>query len=145
MNITLYNFGGDRRTLDKFLTLIANVPLIAITDSTSILKPSILIETRSFNFNYVYIPAFNRYYYVDNIELVNGGRIRINLSVDVLMSHKTSINNSIVIAERSASNSDPDLPDTAINYKDNAEVKIYEHGTSPFNTNTYILNICGRG
>lgn len=149
MDITLYNFSGDRRTLNKYLTSVATVAILQITDETTILKPSILIATRAFDFNYVYIAAFGRYYYVDNIDLMPGNRIRVNCSVDVLMSHRAAINASIVMPERvSAGRSLDDdlLPDHAVPFKDAAEVKIFKHnnGTTPFNSNSYVLSICGR-
>ena len=85
MEMKLYNFSGDRRKLNKYLTHIADVTIIAITNDTNILRPSIIINTRAFNFNYVYIPTFGRYYYVNNIQLLSGERIALDLSVDVLI------------------------------------------------------------
>jgi hypothetical protein len=149
MDVNLYNFSGDRRTLNKYLTSIATVAILQITDETTILKPSIIIATRNFDFNYVYIASFGRYYYVDNIDLMPGNRIRINCSVDVLMSHRAAINASIVMPERvSAGRSLDDdlLPDNAVPFKDSAEVKIFKHngGVTPFTSNSYVLSICGR-
>ena len=67
MQMTLYNYAGDVRKLNKYLTTIATVNIITITDDTNILAPTVIISARAFNFNYAYIPAFNRYYFVENV------------------------------------------------------------------------------
>lgn len=51
--------------------------------------------------NYIYIPKFNRYYFVDNITSVRKGLWRISMSVDVLMSFRDKINNLTGIVKRS--------------------------------------------
>ena len=143
MNMILYQYNGDPRVLNKYLTQIATVDIIAITNDTDILKPSIIIGTRAFNFNYVYIPNFNRYYYVNDIELMSGERIQIDLGVDVLMSHKTAIYNTRVIADRSASNSDPYIIDDKVGSRDKSQVYIRNVGSTPFNTKSYVLTVGG--
>ena len=145
MNMILYNYSGDRRRINKYLTTIATVNIIAITNDTNILHPTIIIDTRAFNFNYVYIANFGRYYYVDDIMLMGGERIGVKLSVDVLMSHKAAILSSNVLADRSSSNSDAYLKDNKIATKDDATIYVRNMGTaSPFNTTTYVLQVAGR-
>lgn len=51
--------------------------------------------------NYIYIPKFKRYYFVDNITSVRKGLWRISMSVDVLMSFRDKINNLTGIVKRS--------------------------------------------
>lgn len=144
MEMKLYNFNGDRRKLNKYLTHIADVTIIAITNDTNILRPSIIINTRAFNFNYVYIPNFGRYYYVNNIQLLSGERIALDLSVDVLMSHKAAILSSQCIAERSSSSSDPYLQDDKVASKDSAQIYDRRMTGNPFNTTTYVIQVAGR-
>lgn len=144
MEMKLYNFSGDRRQINKYLTHVADVTIIAITNDTNILRPSIIINTRAFNFNYVYISNFGRYYYVDNIKLLGGERIGIDCSVDVLMSHKAAILSSQCIADRSSSNSDPYLLDNKIATRDEAKIYVRNMGASPFNTTSYVLQVAGR-
>lgn len=144
MQMILYNYTGDPRRINKFLSQVDTVNIIAITDNTDILTPSIMIGTRAFNFNYVYIPQFNRYYYVTNIELINAQRIGINLKVDVLMSHKNAILSSMVMAERSTSNGNPYIRDNTIPTKDDVKIYTQSPGNTPFNTTSYVLQISGR-
>lgn len=143
MNMILYQYNGDPRVLNKYLTQIATVDIIAITNDTDILAPSIIISTRAFNFNYVYIPNFNRYYYVNDIKLMSSERVQLNLAVDVLMSHKSAIYNTRVIADRSASNSDPYIIDDKVGSRDKSQVYIRNVGNTPFNTKSYVLTVGG--
>lgn len=144
LQMTLYNYSGDRRQVNKYLSTVATVNIIAITNDTNILKPSIVINTRAFNFNYVYVPAWGRYYYVDNIQLLGGERIALDLSVDVLMSHKSAILSSQCVADRSSSHSDRYLVDNKLACRDEATVYVRNMGASPFNTTTYVLQVAGR-
>lgn len=41
--------------------------------------------------NYAYIPAWNRYYWLDNITFLDAERVELTLSVDVLASYRTAI------------------------------------------------------
>ena len=60
-----------------------------------ILNPTLLINFSTevsdiVQYNYVKIPKFDRYYYIDKIS-TEGGLFRIECKVDVLMSHKADI------------------------------------------------------
>lgn len=144
MNMTLFNYAGDVRKLNKYLNTIATVNIITITDETNILAPTVIIGRRAFNFNYAYIPAFNRYYFVENVDIMRGERIAVHLRVDVLMSHKTAILQSNVIADRSASNSDPYIVDNKVGSRDKANTYVRNVAHSPFNTKTFVLSTGGK-
>lgn len=49
------------------------------------------IESDTYDFNYVYIPSFNKYYFLQNIVHVNAKIVRLYLHCDVLMTYKTDI------------------------------------------------------
>ena len=49
------------------------------------------IETNNYDFNYIYIPSLNKYYFLQNIVHVNAKIIRMQLHCDVLMTHKQDI------------------------------------------------------
>lgn len=48
---------------------------------------------RLLNYNYAYIPDFNRYYFITNISSYRTNLWRIDMKVDVLMSYANEINN----------------------------------------------------
>ncbi len=66
-------------------------------------KPSILIETDIDinDYNYFYIPEFNRYYFRTGIEVVRNNLFRISGRTDVLMSFKEPMKNFRVILDHS--------------------------------------------
>ena len=49
------------------------------------------IESNTYDFNYVYIPSLNKYYFLQNIAHVNAKIVRLYLHCDVLMTYKTDI------------------------------------------------------
>ena len=49
------------------------------------------IESNTYDFNYVYIPSLNKYYFLQNITHVNAKIVRLYLHCDVLMTYKTDI------------------------------------------------------
>ncbi|WP_407416484.1 hypothetical protein [Methanobrevibacter sp.] len=71
------------------------------------------IKAYSRNFNYVYIPIFNRYYYVDSIEFISADYTRLHLKEDVLMSWKTLIRlqNGYILRSSKTSVTNPKLID----------------------------------
>lgn len=66
-------------------------------------RPSILIETDIDinDYNYFYIPEFNRYYFRTGIEVVRNNLFRISGRTDVLMSFKEPMKNFRVILDHS--------------------------------------------
>lgn len=68
-----------------------------LKNDCSVIEPVIIIEiSNPSGFNYMYIPSFNRYYYITNIESVRYGLWRISAKVDVLMSFADEIANTII-------------------------------------------------
>ena len=64
--------------------------------------------------NYLWIPQFDRYYFIDDIISVTNTLWRIDCSVDVLMSFKKDILNLDVYASRNEFNYDEFIPDSKV-------------------------------
>lgn len=65
---------------------------VIMRDECSLTNPTIILELTEYpSFNYIRIPNFNRYYYVDNIINVNNKLWEIYLTVDVLYTYQTQI------------------------------------------------------
>ena len=92
MNLTLYKTKSTNNTLSKELTTIKSVTF-KFKDNASIITPKIelLYDESYINANYVYVPYFNRYYYITNKTVEPGARIVIDCKCDVLMSFKDDI------------------------------------------------------
>lgn len=78
-----------------------------LKDSTSILAPVLLLSTSDTDItscNYMYIPAFNRYYFIDDIVSVHNNRWEISAHVDVLETYKNDILGNSAILENTEVN-----------------------------------------
>ena len=141
MNITIYNQTSDVNKLNK--TLGAGVLVTGtIKDESSIVNPEIVFSRAvTENFNYLYIPVFDRYYFVTD-KTVEHQRTIVTCHVDVLMSFNAEIKALNVIAERASNNYnlyqvDSELP--MLNYKIMGTLK-FNNG---FSGNAYLIATAG--
>ena len=100
MNVIFYHSTSDKRKVDKSLTTITTLSCDVI-DDTSILSPRLKVKYNPnlLSSNYIYIPSFNRYYFITNIT-TSKGYLWIDATVDVLMSFKTEIKATKAIIKR---------------------------------------------
>ena len=100
MHITLLRNNSEKNKLNKSLSDAITLTG-TLKDETSIINPVVLMElSNPSNYNYAYIPEFNRYYFINDIVSVKNGLWRISLTVDVLESFKDSIMNvSAIISD----------------------------------------------
>jgi hypothetical protein len=90
----MYNTSDSNNTINKTLANETEFN-IKLKGNTSITQPIVILHSNNIIlFNYAYIPEFNRYYFVDKIELFPNGIYNITLKVDVLESFKNDIKNS---------------------------------------------------
>lgn len=89
INITFFSFSKKMNsTSQPSGGLVTSCDLKRGTD---VLNPQIIINRRDMsNYNYAYIPAFSRYYWINNWS-VDGGLWYGALSVDALASWKAEI------------------------------------------------------
>lgn len=102
MIIEIYKNLSESNVVHKKLELLASANG-TLRNSTSVLDPSIVFEDNSNGFtlaNYLYIPDFNRYYFITNITSVRNGLWQIDCHVDVLMSWKNYFMNLSAIVAR---------------------------------------------
>ena len=97
MEIVLYVTGSERHAIIK--TLQNGLELTgALRGESSVINPSFIVElSNPSQYNYCFIPDFNRYYFITNITSVRTNIWRIDCAVDVLMSFQTQILNLDVI------------------------------------------------
>lgn len=94
MIMKMYNTTDSNNTMGKTLTNETSYN-IKLKGEASITQPVVVLHSDNvILFNYACIPEFNRYYFVDKIELFPNGIYNISLKVDVLESFKNDIKNS---------------------------------------------------
>lgn len=149
MKVHLYNSPGERNLLSRTMTLIASKTAVNTTEVVNIETPDLLIDYAAgyLATNYVYVEEYGRYYFVNDISIVNGNQIRLQLESDPLYSFRSSILGSPCIAKRSTSQPNPGIEDNLSNFKPEPK-RIYRHmpgGFSPASSGyTYILTLGGK-
>lgn len=121
MQVVLYVNKSDKRKLEKELIEVANIDC-KIKDDCSILNPTLIIQIDSVAYNYVYIPEFNRYYYIDDIVTLNSRLKEISCSVDVRQSYREQLRNTPAIIARNERYYNQYIPDNMIGADSRIEV-----------------------
>lgn len=139
---TLYKNSAEIHRVDKtnYLEKVGTIDGV-FRDNTSITNISINIEyDRLIDFNYVYIPSFNRYYYVTDITLINYGLYEISLSVDVLMSYKDALYNCKGFIDRNEFTNNPNIVDTKRVIEQGVDIEDISISNNVFNNDTcYVI------
>lgn len=141
MNVNLYTVKLIANKINKDL----NTPIIKschLKDNCGVENPVIILkhDASLMGVNYVYIPDFNRYYFVTGKTLINH-ELHISLHVDVLTSFKNDILSSVCTATRSNFRND-EIRDTMIEElpKNNVE---YRKLGGAVTGSTYVMIIGG--
>jgi hypothetical protein len=97
MNVILGVMTDEKNKLSKnFINTVAFSG--TLKQESSVINPTIVMEVANPTlFNYMYIPEFNRYYYIDDVVSVRNGLWRISGKVDVLNSFKSYIRSCPII------------------------------------------------
>lgn len=123
MTVTLYTTADDVRTVNKTLTNVKSVTATP-TEPMNILAPTLIIDYDSsvLSANYVHISSLNRYYYIDNMDLLKGNRLLLSCRVDVLKTYAAALTDCECIVTRSESVGAPnEIPDKNLPVDPNRE------------------------
>lgn len=147
MELRLYNTSSAHNVVRKQMTLLQSV--------NGVLKENCRMENVTLNVtyfadyyrcNYAYIPDFHRYYYV-NVALVEGDQIRLMMKSDPLTSFYDGYKDSKVIARRSSTDVNPNIPDDRIPFKPVPKIIHRRCGTAFTPSATgycYVLTLGGK-
>lgn len=139
-DINLYQSSAEVNRVDKtdYLTGVGTLSGV-LREECSIIAPSITFkQTTVPTFNYVYIAAFGRYYYVTGITSVSKDIWRMSLSCDVLMTWKDDIRALTAIIARQENSFNPLLLDSELPAQANQNVTVTEFPAGGFNTGSAI-------
>lgn len=144
MTITIGSTSDDRRTLHKsFSGTDINVQLKQPCD---ILNPVFILDYNAglVASNYLHCPDFNRYYFINNINLMPGHRMELTCSVDVLMSYVTQIESINCVVARQQHSGLTLVPDTGIMVQNYNPIDIYNFPEAfDVSFGSYILQVIG--
>lgn len=144
MDITLYINNSEINRIGKNLTNAFTLSG-TLREQTNVIEPDILITMGNpTEFNYAYIPAFKRYYFIKDITSVRNDLWRLHLVVDTLETYKTEILNCSCILD-STNETGLDRYLTGGNWvakvKDKTEIKKFPNGL--LDTGEFILITAG--
>lgn len=115
MDIYIWNFGKKTSStavpsLTEGATHIENVYL---KNPCTMRNPVFALRgIPNFNGNYVYVPMWKKYYYVDNIEFTNNDIVTLNCSIDVLATYRNEIFATNAYITRSSVKRDSSISDS---------------------------------
>lgn len=92
MIVKVYNNKSNKNIVNKKIEEIQEITF-EFKDDSDITNPILILQSYKSG-NYCYIPDLKRYYFIDKIELMNGGFYKLYLEIDVLMSYKDEIINA---------------------------------------------------
>ena len=144
MQIKFYYNSSEKnkigKSLSKELTMDGN-----LRDECSVINPTILVEHSNLsNYNYVYIPEFNRYYFITEMTIVRNNLWRISLKVDVLESFKSDILNlSCIVDKQQYENYGNNIDDGSYINKADSFVEIANYPNGFNSSGEFILITAG--
>lgn len=152
MNMTLIITNSDRKQLKKSIDKKAEITTMRIKEPCSVIKPIVQIDKSHVDktwaqINYAYIPDFKRYYFIDNITLLNDGILELELSIDVLMTYAEDLLPlQLEIVRSSSLNSklyiDPEMPLQANKLLSYKKIGLFPESVGE-QTNNYYLTVAG--
>ena len=143
ISLNLYQNSSEFNRVDKTNYLVSVGTLAGVfKDVTSITTPSIIIERDSIDFNYIHIPALNRYYFVEEVISVKRRLWQIRLKVDVLMSFASKIREQKGYISRNENDYDEYLIDNQFPMENEPFIDVVDTTTifSTSDVDTLLLN-----
>lgn len=143
-DIELMRNNSPKEMINKSISTLTTVTG-TLKEDTSIIDPVIKIQGDISNFtrcNYMFIPKFNRYYYVTDLRSIMNNIFEISGHVDVLTTYQEAIRNNNAIIRRQEN--DWNL------YLNDGSFKIYQKPIiltrsfpSGFNAQEFVLAVAG--
>ena len=152
MNLTLYKVTADRRSLDKITGVAPVFSSVALYPfrEVSVISPVFEVDYNAayLTCNYLHCDLYDRYYYIQDMQVNTAGRLNIRGYIDVRQSFKAAISGMSCTVIRGAQQPDQ-IPDDKLPVnparKDITSIVMQEVNRS-FNVNapySYLLTVVG--
>lgn len=144
MNIVLYVNVSEINSVDKNLTTLTTLTG-TLREQSSIIDPIITIsdiDNYVGQMNYAYIPQFNRYYFITNVESIRNNLWKVSFHVDVLYTYRGAIRANSAIIERNENEYDLKLNDGLFRTQQNPRIAQFPFPNG-FNHWNFVLAIAG--
>lgn len=97
MKVEFYTTNDNVKIINKTLKLNKTVNIIFHNNVSEQSPVIIMTKDNVSGSNYVHIPDFNRYYFIDSIDKYKANLVIVNLSTDLLMTYQNEIINKEVL------------------------------------------------
>ena len=144
--VTLCNNSSPVEKIGKTLSAGTDFTC-ALKDNTSILRPTLVLRSDNASlagFNYMKIPQFSRFYFIDDIVSLHNYQWEISGHVDVLQTYMTAILNQNVILNKQETRGNKYLNDGSFVSQVN-EFNTSYNFPNGFNTAGTFILICAGG
>lgn len=150
MEINLYINTSDNYVVSKNISMQASLQGCVLKDDTSVENPVILVRNTGniSEYNYMYIPDFHRYYYIEEIVSVQNGLWELHGHVDVLQTYGNAIKGLTATCKRQENlfNMYLDDPEFKTYNKSSIVTKLFSGGSTPLSKSmSYVLVVAGGG
>ena len=145
--VTLYHNSSPNEKIGKDLDTGVNYSCL-FKQETSILKPVITIRTSTnlTGYNYMYISELSRYYFIDDIIMVNDNTYDISGHVDVLDTYASAIKANSAIIKRQQNLFNLYLDDPKAVVYSTEQILTKKFSKTGFKKNlSYIMTVNGSG
>lgn len=102
LTVNLYKNTSPVEKIGKTLTDEKTISDVLLKQNTSILRPLLIINSTNdiFEYDYMYISTFGRYYFIDDIRSAHNNIWEISAHVDVLDTYATAILANTAVLKR---------------------------------------------
>jgi len=148
MQVQLWSGFTKKKDSTKRPSGIPHVVDVSLKRETSMTNPTFIMTIDNEVYNYVWVPDWGRYYFINDIVYGNSNLCELRCTLDILATYKDDISNYIGFVERTSHPSwyNTDINDNAISVEDVVE---YMDSESTYcnisNGLLYIVRIIGRG
>ena len=122
----------DRRKVNKTVTFTKTINCDVYKES-SITNPMLILDASVGNVNYFYVPLWQRYYYITDIQYTKGVKMIVTGHTDVLQSFSAGIRNLNCIISRQENIGINDIIDDKLPILNNKKLSVIEFSQSDFN------------
>lgn len=144
LSVTLYTFSKRLNSTKKPPAKGGFTVQAVLKDNTSVIRPELEVVENVTSYNYAYIPAFSRYYFVQDV-IWEKGIWRVVLSEDVLASYKTVIGDTTAYILRCATFQDPTIIDslypTVVGVENTSSVGSWDWVNPDLDKGTYVVGL----
>lgn len=143
MDIKIYNNTSEKVKVGKTLTNVRDISG-ELKEACDIINPVIIISGENLSsYNYLYIPIFNRYYFITDIKVIRNNLWEISCHCDVLESYADNIKALSAIIQRQENEWDLYLNDGTFKAESTNKTATLMFPNDLFTQENYILCVAG--